>query len=351
MALAAVAALVPLLASCAGGPAAANRVAVTATQGCIGPGSSPRSAAIAWSRLRNPILYYPTTSSKDEALRLAGSTWHMLFTSVSDNPLHFGIAEAASVDMASWTAASAWPDQPGTLGVASPDVTEEPNGTYVVTYTSIPGDVGGQAKLYYRTSKDLVSWSAPRRLAANIHSASTDRLIDPALAFTDHGVALGYKYNTLNGPQHFEIAWSSSGSLDGPWSYVGRPDISVYGDTIENYQFLPINGRWELVATSNQLDQPWMFSLEGNPGEPQGWLLWSQGRELQVPTEAWDQGTGITGANYEHANSAYLCDARPVDGYYYLLFSGTPELTSFGGEGHDGIGIARSTDLIHWQVP
>ncbi len=340
-------------ASACGGTSAglANTLPPTHTQGCIGPGSTPGSARIAWSELRNPILYLQSSSSKDEAIHLVGTTWHMLFSSITDDPLHWGIGDSASTQMTSWSTPSLWPDQAGTLGVASPDVTQERDGTYVATYTSIPGEVGGAAKIYYRTSRDFRTWSAPRRLAASIHGAPADRLIDPALAFTSHGVILGFKYGETEGQQAFEIAWSPSGSLDGPWSYVGRPDIRVYGDTVENYQFLTIDGRWWMVATSNQLDQPWMFRLEGGPDRPQGWLHWSKGRELQIPSEPWDNGTGITGANYEHANSAYLCDARPVDGHFYLLFSGTPELTTFGGWGHDGIGIARSTDLVQWQVP
>ena len=89
----------------------------------------------------------------------------------------------------------------------------------------------------------------------------------------------------------------------------------------------------------------------GPPDVPASWLHWTGGYELQVPDEAWEHGTGATGASYEHANSAYLCDARSLDGYYYLLFTGTPEMVDFGGSGHNQMGIARSTDLIHWQVP
>ena len=44
------------------------------------------------------------------------------------------------------------------------------------------------------------------------------------------------------------------------------PDIVVYGDTVENYEFLTVNGAWDLVATSNTLDQPFVFTLA--PGDP-----------------------------------------------------------------------------------
>ena len=69
------------------------------------------------------------------------------------------------------------------------------------------------------------------------------------------------------------------------------------------------------------------------------------------PVQTARSGPGISSVGFEHANSAYLCDARATDGYYYLVYAGSSELTQFGGWGHAMIGIARSTDLLHWQVP
>ena len=59
----------------------------------------------------------------------------------------------------------------------------------------------------------------------------------------------------------------------------------------------------------------------------------------------------MSSVTYEHANSVFLCDARAADGYYYATYAGSDELTAFDGWGHAEIGIARSTDLVHWQVP
>jgi len=106
------------------------------------------------------------------------------------------------------------------------------------------------------------------------------------------------------------------------------------------------------VATSNNLDQPWIFTLAGDPDTPSGWLRWTDGYELDVPSEAFNSGTGLSGVGYEHANSAFVCDASAQPGHFtYLLYAGSDELTQFGGWGHAAIGVARSTDLIHWQVP
>jgi hypothetical protein len=117
---------------------------------------------------------------------------------------------------------------------------------------------------------------------------------------------------------------------------------------VENYELLTIGGVWHLVATSNTLDQPWLFTLDGSPDVPADWLHWVGGVQLQVPAESWNTGRGISSVGFEHANSAFLCHDG---GTFYLTYAGSTDLTSFGGWGHAAIGIARSNDLVHWQVP
>lgn len=334
----------------AGTPARAFSGATLAgTQGCMDVPAG--NGTIAWTKLRNPILSYRSRGIRDIAVRLLGGRWRLFFTDVVGNTPNWGIGSATSTDWSSWGPPTYWTPQAGTSGLASPDVTRAPDGTYVITYQSDPGqtDPPGPAKLYYRTSPDLVHWSAPRRLAPTIHPAASDRTIDAALAWTPHGLVLGYKFGANQ--QHFEVAWSPSGALSGPWHYVGRPDITVYGDTIENFQFLRIDGTWNLLATTNNFDRPWLFSLTGDPDQPSGWLRWSSGRELEVPVESWNSGVGLPGSSYEIANSAYLCDARAVDGWFYLVYVGTNEDTTFGGWGHTRMGVARSRELVNWQVP
>ena len=125
----------------------------------------------------------------------------------------------------------------------------------------------------------------------------------------------------------------------------------MFGDTIENYQFVEFGGRWHLLATSNQLDRPFLFDLAGAANRASGWLHWTPGRQLIVPQEAWNRGTGITGATYEHANCAYLFAAPARDGHFYLIYEDAPEMSTFGGSGHGVLAVARSTDLVHWSVP
>jgi hypothetical protein len=343
------ASVVALLMSGAG----ASSAVPPSTQSCLGAPTQAGSARINWDHLRNPILSYESSGIRDIGMRLLAGRWHLFFTSVVGAAPTWRIASARSPDLKSWTAPDVWAPQAGVAGVASPDVTRRPDGTYVNTYESDPRETSppGEDKIYYRTSQDLVRWSAPRRLIPHLHPTPAERLIDPALAWTSNGLFLGYKFGLKDGTQHFEMAWSPSGSLDGPWTFLGRPDISVYGDTIENYQFLQIDGVWNLLATSNSFDRPWLFSLVGDPSVPANWLHWSSGRELEVPAESWNRAAGIPSVNFELANSAYLCDARHVDGHFYLLYVGTNELKTYGGWGHTSLGIARSTNLVTWEVP
>lgn len=315
---------------------------------------------IDWSRLHNPILSEPTGGVKDEAIIWAGGRWHMLFSYVTDDPsspgrIRWNIAVATSTDMTHWSSPDPWPLQKGVLGVASPDIVRGPTGQYLVTYQSDPGASSPSddlARLFYRTSSNLSTWSAPHPLAQSLAPAAGDRMIDGAFVFTGHELLVGFKFSSPTQPDVFEIARSTTGLPRGPWRLVGRPDIEVDSGTIENYEFVKAAGAWRLVATSNNLDQPWLFTLTGDPAFAAGWLRWSGGYQLQVPSETFNSGPGISSIGFEHANSAFLCNANSLPGgYYYLLYAGSDELTQFDGWGHAKIGVARSNDLVHWQVP
>ena len=169
-------------------------------------------------------------------------------------------------------------------------------------------------------------------------------MIDGALVFTGHQLLLGFKYSSPTQPDVFEMARSTTGRLQGPWRLVGRPDIYVDGGTVENYEFVMVAGRWRLVATSDNLDQPWLFTLARVPDDAQRGCSGSTGIQLAVPPQPFNTGPGISSIGYEHANSAFLCATGSAPGQeVYLLYAGSDELTQFGGWGHAAIGVARST--------
>ncbi len=315
------------------GPAGASSVAPGQDHACI-VGTPP--PAIDWSALANPILSFPSVGVKDQALQWSGGAWHMLYSDMTQTRaaphVRFSVAISSSPDLRHWTSPRVIAED-----AASPDIVRSPSGTFIVTYQTPHG-------LEYRTSStaSLRSWSVAHPLGHGL----AHRMIDGALAFTGRGVILGFKAGTTT--QHFEIAWAPT--LSGTFHVIGRPDIVLYDDTVENDEFVTVAGSWHLVATSNTLDQPFLFTLgPGDPATPSTWLHWSAGQSLTVPSQSFDSGSGISSVTFEHANSAFLCVGP--QGEDYLTYAGSTELTSFGGWGHARIGIARSSDLVHWQVP
>lgn len=297
-------------------------------------GTPPRS--IDWSALRNPILSFPKVGVKDQALQWSGGAWHMLYSDMTETKaapyVRFSVAISSSSDLVHWTS-------PRIIApnAASPDIVRAPSGRFIVTYQTPTG-------LEYRTSTDasLSSWSAAHSLGHGLAS----RMIDAALAFTGHGVILGFKAGTTS--QHFEIAWAPS--ISSAFHLVGQPDIEIYNDTVENYEFLTTGGTWRLVATTNTLDQPFIFTLgTGDPSVPSTWLHWVDAQQLVVPSQSFNTSGGISSVNFEHANSAFLCVGP--HGENFLTYAGSTDLTTFGGWGHARIGIVRSNGLVNWQAP
>ncbi len=348
---------VPPAGASASGPLSPSALRAGAGHACVVGTSAP---TVRWSALRNPVLADSSAGVKDQAVVWAGGRWHAVFSHVTDDPtgpggVRWDVATATSPDLAHWSAITPWPVQAGVLGVASPDLGRDPRGRFVATYQSDPGaslPPGSRARLFYRTSTDLSHWSPARPLAQNLATSPASRMIDGALVWTGRQLLLGFKYSSPTQPDVFEVARSVSGRLQGPWTLVGRPDITVNGGTVENGEFVRVADRWHLMATSDNLDQPWLFTLAGNPDRPEGWLHWTAGYRLDVPDQAFDSGPGISSLGFEHANSAYLCATGSSPGSeVYLFYAGSNELTRFGGWGAAAIGVARSRDLVHWQVP
>lgn len=325
-------------AGCSAGPV--EPTVSGASHACVDPATAGQ-ARVPWEDLRNPVYSRPDAAAKDVAVRLVDGRWRLVFSHIREDPFRFRIGVVSSTDLINWSEDALW-DQPEVGGVASPDVTRLADGLWVVTYNSHTRDVDGLNKLYYRTSADFSTWSAPARLAPGVRSQPGDRLIDAAVAHTGAGLIVGFNHQE----DRFEVAHSPSGRLDGPWRVVGLAGTGPF----ENYQFLLIDGRWHLLGTTVPVHRALLYRLAGPPDRPESWLHWELVRELRVPVEAWNRGRG-DGSPFEIANAAYLCDARALDGHWYLFYAGSNELDRFGGRGHAMVGIARSTDLEHWEVP
>lgn len=325
------------------------------TQGCL-PSLEAASQAqsqgqIGWDSLQNPILQFDDHAVKDMSVRWVDGEWKMMFSYIAEDPFRFRVGRVSGVDWSTWSDVETW-DKDDAGGLASADITALPDGTHVAVFNSHTYDQESPPvanKLYYRTSMDFETWSPITRLVADLWDGDGDRLIDAALAHADIGVVAAFKFR-----QTFRMAYSPSGSLDGPWTPMGDPDIP---GGLENYQFLQIDGTWHLLGTT--LDpaegfdlehMPALYRIGGDPSNPQSWLSWELVGILAPPIEAWNGGDS-TNEDYERANAAFLCDAREVDGFFYLFYAGSNETDRFEGRGHAKIGVARSSDLTTWDVP
>ncbi len=293
-----------------------------------------------WAALRNPILENEDRAIKDAFVVRHAHRWFLGYSEISDDPFRFRLGFASTPDLKTFERGETI-DQPETGGLASPTVVRAPDGRFVMTYNSHTRDVGDALnKLYYRTSSDLVSWSPPTRIHVEGADADADRLIDAALAFTGAGAMLFFKLD-----QTAHVAHSASGSLDGPWRLLG----DVTPGALENYQPIRIDGRWHLLATTIPLlHRPNLYRLDGDENDPASFRRWTLVRELAIEEQRWNTGRPLL---YERANAAFLTDAREEDGFFYLLYAGSTETRSFSGRGHAGLGLARSRDLVTWEVP
>jgi hypothetical protein len=293
-----------------------------------------------WQAVRNPILGFPDAAIKDAFLVGREGTWHLGYSQLRDDPFRVRLGFSSTTDFVSFEHGPTL-DQPDTGGLASPDVVQAPDGRYVMTYNSHTRDLGdAQNKLYYRTSTDLGTWSAPTRIHVEGADAPEDRLIDAALAFAESGAFLFFKLE-----QRAQVAHAPSGSPDGPWTLIGELDPS----NLENCQAIRIDGVWHLLATTVPiLHRPALHRLDGDPLDPASWRTWTLVRELDVPEQSWNSGEPLL---YERANAAYLVDDRATDGHFYLQYAGSTEIATFEGRGHSSLGLARSLDLVTWEVP
>jgi hypothetical protein len=311
---------------------------VPGSHDCVPPDGN---AEIAWSELRNP-MYAESAMTKNMTVRFVDGRWHMWFGTRTRDVMGY----ATSSDWTDWEVAVSAPDSGG-----SSDITRAADGRYVLGHQVDDAvDPQNSRKVVYRVSADPTQFhlSAPRRIAPGIHD--DERQIDVGLAHTEHGVFAMFKRGAREQlVQTPTLVVSPNGSLDGPWSLVG--DVDSIG-LAEDFQLLTIDDKWHLLATSIPFHDPTLFRMEGDPSQQESWLEWTKVGVLEVPAETWNDGPyGSRGFTHDIANSAYLCDARAVDGHFYLFYAGATELESNDGRGHQKIGVARSRDLVEFEVP
>ena len=188
------------------------------------PAPTHEPPAVPWAQLRNPLLTSSQYAVKDPALVYAGGAWHALFSAV-DRAGTWRIGLASSPDLRHWSAITTMPHDPTIAGEVSPDVVRAPDGRWVVTYQSSVHDGDTKAaKLYYRTTDDFAR--VLTGATAGPGTAPGRRRSDDRRGGRVDAGGAAARLQVGADEQHFELARSESGSLDGPWKLIGRPDIT-----------------------------------------------------------------------------------------------------------------------------
>jgi hypothetical protein len=339
-----------------------NRVSITITL-CLlltAPGSALAADKgreggpfINWSDLKNPVLSVPDRMLKDQAV-VYFNGWFYVFCSIrfeSGDPNRHDKIPCIYKTRDFRTYECLYDDDLNIRwgstvkrGTGSPDLTYI-SGVWHMVRQSGP-DGTGRRNIFYSMSDDLEDWGPSWQLNPGLRLNA--RRIDGALAYEGGYYFLGYKSR-----QRFRVTRSKTGELDGRWLRSRSADAG--GGWAENYQFIKIDGTWRMIATARDPDkpmsindytgshEPFIYTMDGDGSELTHWTRWVDKRHLEVPLEDWNR--------VMHANSAYLCDWREYDGYFYLFYAGANDSESFERRGHGKIGVVRSRDLADWRLP
>ena len=299
------------------------------------------SEFIDWKNLRNPVLSYPNWSVKDTAMAYRNGVFYVFFSAFYEDhgQVRSHVVEVSTRDFKTYSQPifNFDGEEDGWLGMCSPDVQRMGN-RYVMTFNSWGDKPGKWNALFYKTSNDLTHWSKTMPLAAELTAGK--RVIDAAVAHTANGYYAIWK----EGQHGMKPRMASAPLLDGPFHFVGSgfpallmQDGKDDGLIHENYEFIEIDGRRRLLATDYNPPSPRLYTLE----KPADWLKWTQGYELKIPIESFNTDNV--------ANAAALYDWRAHDGFFYLIYAGRTERSTYLHRGWNRIGLARSKDLIHWQ--
>jgi len=133
--------------------------------------------------------------------------------------------------------------------------------------------------------------------------------------------------------------------MDGPWRLEGMPQDDTF---IENTQFLDTAEGTYLIGTSRRWGEwdPTVIKVPSLVQRPeQIWNSFSSRFErLEIRGENWNRVTAH--------NAIFVADWRDVDGYFYAIFCGRSDSGSgWHSEGDYRLGLARSKDLLFWDIP
>lgn len=312
-------------------------------------GTGPDSGStpfIDWAALSNPVLMRDDAMLKDQSV-VFHDGWFYIFASVRFEETDAGTAERRRPFFRTRDF-KAYEDlfDPDIENGGSPDATFHDGLFYMVFQLAVPPGDEYARHIFYSTSSDLVEWTPAAEIAPEMEQGL--RRIDGALGFEG-----GRFYFAFKADQFMHVARSAGPALDGRWE---GPVMASPGEEFgwaENYQFIKLDGKWRMVATAHdpagkncESDYtcglaPFIYKMNGDGTELDDWATWVDKTLLEIPVEGWN--------TVMHANTAYLCDWRVHDGYFYLFYAGSNDSDSFEQRGHAKLGVARSRDLVTWH--
>jgi hypothetical protein len=323
--------------------AAMISLALCILSGLAGLAPKPRAPFIDWNSLRNPVLSYPQWSIKDFAMAHRNGVFYVFFSAFYQDHgrVRSHVVEVSTRDFRTFSKPILDFDgeKAGWIGMCSPDVQWLGN-VWELSFNSWGDDPKRPDQLFYRTSHDLVHWSVRRPLAANLTSGQG--VID--LSMTHAGSRYYAVWKAGRNSREMRVRLATARSLSGPWRFVGSGYATLDlangkedGLIHENFEFIWIDGMLHLLSS----DYPhghheYLYTLL-DPADP---LKWGKGFELNIPAQSWNP--------MAPCDAAALYDWRKDDGFFYLIYAGRNEQTTFLHRGWNRLGLARSRDLMHW---
>lgn len=320
---------------------------------------------IDWSNLRNPVLSYPDWSIKDFAVARRNSLFYVFFSAFyEDNGrLRSHVVEITTPDFKTFSKPIMNFDGEGDgfIGMCSPDVQKLGN-LWELSFNSWGDDPSHlHHRLFYMTSHDLVHWSPRHPFAENLTAdEGADDLTVTRLgswyyamwkeAVIPHGLprrtaAAQSQIPPWNYGLRPRLAVAKK--LSGPWRFVGTgyPTLKMAdgkeNELIhENFEFIWIDGVLHVFSSAYPRGHhAYLYALLNEANL----LAWGKGIEFEIPTEGFNKVVPYD------AGAVY--DWRKQGGYFYLIYAGHNDRSTYAGRGWNRLALARSKDLIHWTTP
>lgn len=312
---------------------------------------------IDWQNLKNPVYSYKNWSVKDACIEYKDGVFYLFYSAFywDRGKTRSHLVEVSTTNWKTFSKPIMLKDgrEEGWTGLCSPNIARDDKKFYL-TFNSW-GDKHPNKRtnqLFFMESEDLINWSEMKQVAKNLTEG--DRIIDIAIAYHNNKFYIVWKFRENSGLRYKDfVRFATAKSLEGPAEYIGNggfaefylKDGSKSLKTHENFQLINIDEIWYLFSTDYIPHRPWLYKISGDGRgfQDADWIKWIEGYEINVPVESF---------NTNHlANAAFLVDWRKFDGYFYLLYAGRTEGRTHAFRGNNKLGLARSKDLIKFEVP